>query len=362
MRFPVIGPVVGAVPVTLPFASIGLARQALLGTVPASARKLLAPGDTGSVQLPASAPLPNPTLFSEITAPVADQTIVSKDGTRLHVRVFGRPGAQPLVLSHGWTCSTEFWRPQINALADEFRVITYDQRGHGRSELGRARLSPELLADDFSSVLSGTLAPGERAVLVGHSMGGMTIMSWADKHRAEVARYASSALLLSTASDRLTAEELVIPPMLRNVPGRPVLVHALISAPVPTGLLPSEILRYATMGTASTPEQREFCRTIVNACPRRVRGMWGTVLGRLDIANALDNLVVPTSVLVGSADRLTPPVHSYRIKDRLEMSGNLESFSEIAGIGHMSPVEAPEMVVSEIRRLAGIPASHRRVG
>lgn len=280
----------------------------------------------------------------------------------LHVRVFGRKGAQPIVLSHGWTCCIEFWRPQINALAGEFRVIAYDQRGHGSSELGRAKLSPAVLADDLSAVLGATLAPGERAVLVGHSMGGMTIMSWAETHPQEVARYASSALLVSTASDRLTAEELVIPPVVRALPGRPHLVHALISAPVPTGLLPSEVLRYATMGRGSTPEQREFCRKIVNACPHRVRGMWGMALGRLNIANALDNLAVPTSVLVGSADRLTPPVHSYRIKERLEKSGHLDSFTEVAGIGHMTPVEAPEMVNAQIRRLAALPAAHRRVG
>lgn len=358
-------PVIGALSQTMsyPLRPLDRARETLLYSVAAPARKLLSRGeaDGGSSASPVTA-LSSPSLFTEISAHSDERFVASKDGTKLNVRVFGRPGAQPIVLAHGWTCSIDFWRPQINALADEFRVITYDQRGHGRSELGRAKLSPQTLADDFAAVTTATLAPGERAVMAGHSMGGMTIMSWSERYPSEVARYASAALLLSTASDSLTAEELVVPSLLRGVPGRPQLVHALISAPVPAGLMLSDLLRYATMGSESTPEQRDFCRAIVHACPPRVRGRWGTVLGRLNIADALENLHVPTSVLVGSADRLTPPVHSYRIKERLEQAGHLESFIEVPKIGHMSPIEAPETVISQIRRLAALPAAHRRVG
>ncbi|WP_278313625.1 alpha/beta fold hydrolase [Lolliginicoccus levis] len=294
--------------------------------------------------------------------PSTSRMITAHDGTRLHVQITGRPGSQPIVLSHGWTCSSTYWMPQIEALAREFRVITYDQRGHGKSEMGRFPLSPDVLADDFSSVLDSVLAPAERAVVVGHSMGGMTLMAWAGKRPHEVPERASAAMLLSTASDRLTHDEAVLPPLLRPLPMRPLLLGAAIAAPLPTRFLPSSALHYATMGTAATAEQREFCLRMVRECAPRVRGRWGVVLGKLDIAAALDNLAVPTTVVVGTADRLTPPVHSYRLRDKLDSSGNLAGFIELPDVGHMSSVEAPEPINAEIRRLAGVPQRLWNVG
>ncbi|MDV9192249.1 alpha/beta fold hydrolase, partial [Streptomyces sp. SR27] len=106
-------------------------------------------------------------------------TAVSADGARIHVEVYGPEGAPAVVLSHGWTCSIAFWAEQIRALAADHRVIAYDQRGHGRSPApaGPAGYSTRALADDLEAVLAATLAPGEKAVVAGHSMGGMTLMA-----------------------------------------------------------------------------------------------------------------------------------------------------------------------------------------
>ncbi|WP_158102180.1 alpha/beta fold hydrolase, partial [Streptomyces glaucescens] len=102
------------------------------------------------------------------------------DGARLHVEVHGPESAPPVVLIHGWTCSTAFWAAQIRALAAGHRVIAYDQRGHGRSPASRS-CSTDALADDLEAVLAATLAPGEKAVLAGHSMGGMTVLAAAGR-------------------------------------------------------------------------------------------------------------------------------------------------------------------------------------
>ncbi|MGW3730275.1 alpha/beta fold hydrolase, partial [Streptomyces sp. NPDC000851] len=108
--------------------------------------------------------------------PARELIVTSADGSRLHVEVHGPEQAPPVVLVHGWTCSTAFWAAQIRALAADHRVIAYDQRGHGRSPASPA-CSTEALADDLEAVLAATLAPGERAVIAGHSMGGMTVMA-----------------------------------------------------------------------------------------------------------------------------------------------------------------------------------------
>ncbi|WP_157870295.1 alpha/beta fold hydrolase, partial [Streptomyces ossamyceticus] len=99
---------------------------------------------------------------------VRELTAVSADGARLHVETHGPDGAPAVVLVHGWTCSTAFWAAQIRDLAVDHRVIAYDQRGHGRSPAA-ALCSTDALADDLEAVLAATLAPGEKAVLVGHS-------------------------------------------------------------------------------------------------------------------------------------------------------------------------------------------------
>src|SRR5438128_1404060 len=80
--------------------------------------------------------------------------IRSADGTRLHAEVFGRDDAPTIVLIHGWTCAIRFWARQIRDLADEFRIVAYDHRGHGRSDPPASRdYRIERLAEDLQAVL-----------------------------------------------------------------------------------------------------------------------------------------------------------------------------------------------------------------
>ena len=93
---------------------------------------------------------------------------------------------QTVVLLHGWTCSILSWAPVIRALRDEIRVVAYDQRGHGASDTpGCDGYSIEALASDLAAVLDWALRPGQKAVLAGHSMGGM-IAAWATAHDPQI--------------------------------------------------------------------------------------------------------------------------------------------------------------------------------
>ena len=109
-------------------------------------------------------------------AAARELTTLSTDGARLHVEVHGPERAPAVVLAHGWTCSTAFWAAQIRELSADHRVVAYDQRGHGRTPASPV-CSTDALADDLEAVLTATLAPGEQAVVAGHSMGGMTVMA-----------------------------------------------------------------------------------------------------------------------------------------------------------------------------------------
>ncbi|MFI5667206.1 alpha/beta fold hydrolase [Streptomyces sp. NPDC051704] len=271
---------------------------------------------------------------------------VSADGARLHVEEHGDEGAPAVVLAHGWTCSTAFWAAQIRELARDHRVIAYDQRGHGRSPAA-SRYGTDALADDLVAVLGATLAPGERAVVAGHSMGGMTIMAAAG--RPEFAEHAAAALLCSTGSARLVAEALVVP--LRPGRVRTRITGAVLGARAPLGPVTpvaKRVLKYATMGPGSAPDQVEACARIVHACPTGVRHAWSEVLAGLDLEANLAELTVPTAVIGGKNDRLTPIVHARGLAAALPHCVGL---TELTGMGHMTPIEAPEAVTDAVREL-----------
>ncbi|MFF2406572.1 alpha/beta fold hydrolase [Streptomyces sp. NPDC058092] len=287
--------------------------------------------------------------------PARELTALSADGARIHVEVHGPDGAPAVVLAHGWTCNTHFWAAQIRDLAVDHRVVAYDQRGHGRSPAaGREGYSTDALADDLEAVLSATLAPGEKAVLAGHSMGGMTMMAAA--RRAGLRAHAAAVLLCSTGSSRLIAESLVVP--LRAGAVRTRMTRAILGARAPLGPVTPvsrRILKYGTMGAGSAPERVETCARIVHACPRVARVAWGHVLAELDLDAGVRELRVPTAVIAGTQDRLTPPVHARAIAAALP---DCLGLTELAGMGHMTPVEAPEAVTAKIRELvtAYVPA------
>ncbi|MGW1186369.1 alpha/beta fold hydrolase [Streptomyces sp. NPDC002559] len=283
--------------------------------------------------------------------PARELTVRSADGARIHVEVHGPDGAPAVVLAHGWTCSTRFWDAQTRALAADHRVVVYDQRGHGGSPaVDRGGYGTDALADDLEAVLAATLAPGEKAVLAGHSMGGMTIMAAA--RRAGLREHAAAVLLCSTGSSRLAAESVVVP--MRAGAVRTRLHRAILVASAPLGPvtpITRRVLKYATMGAGSAPERVETCARIVHACPRKARAAWGHVLADLDLDAGVRELRVPAAVIAGTADRLTPLGHARAIAAALPEGLGL---TELTGVGHMTPVEAPEAVTERIRELVAV--------
>ncbi|MGW2025365.1 alpha/beta fold hydrolase [Streptomyces decoyicus] len=275
-------------------------------------------------------------------------TVTSADGARLYAEVHGPEDAPAVVLAHGWTCSTAFWAPVVRDLAAGHKVVLYDQRGHGRSPAAApAGHSTHALADDLVAVLEATLRPGERAVVGGHSMGGMTIMAAAG--RPQLRERAAAALLCSTGSAELPAESRVFP--LRSPQGRRRAHRLMLHSRMPLGPvspLARSALKYATMGPGATAEQIEACARIVHACPPGVRARWGKVLSGLELTGGAGRLELPTAVIAGTADRLTPVVHARRLASVLP---DCRGLTELPGRGHMTPVEDAVAVAGRLREL-----------
>ncbi|MFT4127587.1 MAG: alpha/beta hydrolase [Gordonia sp. (in: high G+C Gram-positive bacteria)] len=294
------------------------------------------------------------------------RTVHTADGTALHVEHHGPAiddsDADILVAVHGWTCNTTYWNPQINHFAADRPVVVYDQRGHGRSELGRARPTMDMLGTDLDAVLSAVIPDGRKAILVGHSMGGITIMSWAAQYPEKVTDTVSSVLLASTAARQVMREHTLIPPLPRHAaPLLPTVTRVFTStpAPLPRSVYSAQLTRYMSLGENARRAHVDFFDEMVASCPPRARARWGAAMHRLDVRAGLEALRVPTTVLAGAADRLTPAAHAEQIATVLRDTGYLHELLILDGVGHMSTVEAAARVSAAIEDLieARVPAA-----
>jgi pimeloyl-ACP methyl ester carboxylesterase len=287
--------------------------------------------------------------------------VPSSDGVQLNVEIHGSPAARgpAVVLIHGNTCSTSFWAPVIRALREDLRIVVYDQRGHGGSDIpDRSGYSVEALASDLAAVLEQTLPAAGKAVLAGHSMGGIAIMAAASRN--DVIGRVSGALLASTGCADLIAEALVVPFGGFVPPLAAAVQHWMLTSAAPLEPffpLSRTVLSYLTLGPDASAEVAAVNAAVIQACDRQTRAAWGEVLSTVDVTEGVRRLDVPVHVLVGSADRLTPPAHARRIAELLP---RCEGLTQLPRIGHMTPLEAPEEVAELIRKLAAGSAPGQR--
>jgi pimeloyl-ACP methyl ester carboxylesterase len=293
-------------------------------------------------------------------------TVPAADGTPLHTEVYGPPGGYPIVLTHGITCAIRAWAYQIADLSTDYRVIAFDHRGHGRSGVpNRGGYSLEHLASDLDSVLEATLAPRERAVLAGHSMGGITIAAWSERYRDKVRRRADGVALINTTTGDLLRKVkfLSVPRELspvRLVAGRG-LVNAFGGFPLPgVARLPSRYLvAMLAMAGDADPGAARLIYELFAQTPPAGRGgcarMLVESLGQRYLS--LDGLTVPTLVIGSEHDRLTPISQARKIA---RTAPNVVGLVELPG-GHCSMLEQHHEVNRQLRALAESVARHPRV-
>ncbi|SBT45546.1 alpha/beta fold hydrolase [Micromonospora auratinigra] len=296
------------------------------------------------------------------------------DGVRLHVEVTGPADAElTAVLLHGWTLDGRSWHHQRDELrrryGERVRVVSYDARGHGRSscmELRTATLAQ--LGDDLAGVLDA-IVPSGRVVLVGHSMGGMTVMEYAHRHPAHFAARTAGLVFVSTTAEGHTHTAYGLSPRitrlirLAETTGAGVLArcgswrppHALLRA-----LRPS--IRWMLFGDRCDPADiRLVTSAVAHASLRSIGGFRASIGAqhRLDTLAALGDL--PAAALVGDRDRLTPPPCAESIAAALPTT----ELTVCPGAGHMLMMERPEQVNAALaavldRALATAPRRRRR--
>ncbi|WP_163801781.1 alpha/beta fold hydrolase [Mycolicibacterium sediminis] len=280
----------------------------------------------------------------------------SSDHTRIHTEVFGPADGYPIVLAHGITCAIRVWANQIADLSRDHRVIAYDHRGHGRSGVPKRRgYGLDFLAADLDAVLDATLAPGEKAVIAGHSMGGIAIQAWSQRYPARVRQCADAVALINTTSGELLRNVQLLPVPERLAAGRVraggLLLKRLGSAPLVPGSIAQTRRMVSTLavGRDADPAIGDFVFDLFAKTPPAGRGGWARVLvdAMGDNHIGLTNLTVPTLVIGSRGDRLLPIAAARRIAAN---APNLTSFVELSG-GHCAILERPAAVNAHLRGL-----------
>ena len=286
---------------------------------------------------------PDPDSGSPLV-PVFDEVhdVTTADGAVLHA--ISRGEGPPIVLAHGVSLSSRVWAKQFDSLpAAGFRAVAFDIRGHGESTVGTEGHSLDNLADDLRVVLE-TLDLRD-AVLVGHSMGGMMIQGFAIRHPDVLRDRVRGLVLLSTSSHMILSDVGV----LRGAAERLVGVAPDVGAIMRRRNLGLLIARFG-FGDSPAPSHVEATRQMLAECSREtIRGA-GAGIVTLDLAGELPAIHVPTLVVVGSADVLTPPRDARAIAAAMPCA----RLVEMEGAGHMLMYERAdeldELVIDFARR------------
>jgi len=297
----------------------------------------------------------------------APTVVTADDGIELYAEVDEPPpdaalSAMTVVFCHGYALNLDCWHYQRLAFAPLTRSVYWDQRGHGRSGRGKpGRVPIERLADDLLAVLEVT-APEGPVVLVGHSMGGMTVLTLADRHPELFGPRVRGAVLMSTSAGRLSEVTLGVPSAVSRLMHRaaPGVVATLGRAPrlVELGRRTGNDLEFAltrmySFASDVPPAAVDFVAQMNSAVPLEVLADLMPSIDSHDKSAALPVLErIETMILVGEDDLLTPAQHSRDMAEQLSTA----ELVILPDSGHMVMLERPDDVnanlVSLIERAA----------
>jgi pimeloyl-ACP methyl ester carboxylesterase len=343
----VVGGIVGVATAGLTVAGVVQARRRQARAEPAA-------------ELPDPDPEPDPDPLG-VRQPTRTRTVAAEDGVPLSVEeVDPNGGGRPeltVVLVHGFALDRRSWHFQRRDLADlvdpRVRQVLYDQRGHGRSGRPNERsCTIEQLGRDLDVVIR-SVAPSGPLVLVGHSMGGMTIMALAEQRPELFADRVRGVALIGTSAGEVGRQGLPLPVLSRYnritrtvgelAAWQPGIVEWVRSA---GGGLTRQGVRRLAFGDRSVPVRLvDFMVQMLNVTEVPVLTSFLPTLGTHDRYAALAGLRhCQVLVLSGDEDRLTPFPHAERIAAELPAA----TLVRAAGAGHMVMLEQPDLVTGEL--------------
>lgn len=272
--------------------------------------------------------------------------VESFDGTKLAVRAAGNRSSPALLFVHGFSLDMTAWHYQWTGLSERFRCVLFDLRSHGLSERAASGdLSLSAMGRDLAAVIDKA-AGKDRVVLVGHSLGGMSILAAAES-RPELfgGPVAGVALFGSAAGDPIRGAMGSVTELLRPRLGslaetaRRVnrLRRYVLASPGDVGGLVAQATQF---GPNASPH---VVNHVVGLAARAPSEVWTDGLAKLmdvDLRPALRHVRVPVIVAVGDHDRVTPPAGAMTLASELP-DARLEI---VEGAGHMPMLERHDAV------------------
>ncbi|MCD4767812.1 MAG: alpha/beta hydrolase [Methanosarcinales archaeon] len=204
---------------------------------------------------------------------------------------------EPIIFSHGWMCDCSVWNSQIEFFAEKYKVVAYDQRGHGRSDKPKGDYSVQTLSNDMHSLIQKLDI--EKVTLVGHSMGGMAALVFALDHPDKV-----SKLVLVGTSAKMDFSGYIQLWIMMHIFSYESFARRMID------LLydPSEQVKKEAFDRAmNTPKFVSYdCAT--------------EFMKNYDIRDRVSEIKVPTLIIVGEKDEATPAKMSQLLNREIEGS------------------------------------------
>lgn len=267
-----------------------------------------------------------------------ERIVTSNDGTRLSTVSMG--SGTPVVLAHGFGIDMHCW----NLIADDlvskgFKVIAFDQRGHGRTNVGSEGVGSRQMVDDYLAVLRAYDVSG--GILVGHSMGGFLAIRALIERPTEMARHLRGCVLMATFAgdvNRKNLQNRIQIPMIQSG-----LMSKLIRSDATAAFFAKSVIgdeKHPAMMDAFTASFRKS--NLKQLVPIL------TAFVKEDRYDQLGNVSMPCRIVVGEKDKTTPPFHTDWLHEGIKGS----TLKRIPKMGHMLNWESPEILVGEITALA----------
>ncbi|MEU1225250.1 MULTISPECIES: alpha/beta hydrolase [unclassified Streptomyces] len=281
-------------------------------------------------------------------------------------RLFGRKAPAPVtvVFSHGYCLNQDSWHFQRAALRGLVRTVHWDQRSHGRSGHGNSQAGPDgvpvsidLLGRDLKAVLDAA-APEGPLVLVGHSMGGMTVMALAEQYPELIRDRVAGVALVGTSAGKLdevsyglplagvNAVRRVLPGVLRALGSQAELVER--GRRATADLFAGLIKKYSFASKDVDPAVARFAERMIESTPIDVVAAFYPAFAEHDKAAALAAFgELPVLALAGDNDLVTPSSHTEAIAALLPDA----ELVIVPDAGHLVMLEHPEAVTDRLADL-----------
>ncbi|GAB2684731.1 alpha/beta fold hydrolase [Thalassiella azotivora] len=288
------------------------------------------------------------------------RVVTADDGIALHVEVDEPSEPDPdgltVVFCHGYALNLDSWHFQREAMRGRFRMVFWDQRGHGRSQRGAVGSATiNQVGSDLRAVLEATVPRGP-VVLVGHSMGGMTVMSLAAHSPALFEDRVVGVALVATSAGGLASNDYglrVAGPAFQRI--APAVLGALARRPSLVergrrigGDLEQVLVRRYSYASDVPEDLLDFTARVIASTRIEVINDFFPEFNQHDKSEALATLgAVETLVLVGDDDLLTPSRYSDDIVQRIPHAEQVV----VKDAGHLVMLEHPEVVTPHLLAL-----------